>query len=52
MGVGSPLGFRGAYPNFPGPVLAHWACAYHEMSLDRLVRIKARYDHENVFSFR
>ena len=44
-----PWGSGGVYPNFPDPDLADWASAYHGTNLDRLVRIKARYDPDNFF---
>ncbi|MGH2783043.1 MAG: BBE domain-containing protein [Thermoleophilaceae bacterium] len=39
------------YPNFPDPELEDWARAYHGANLDRLRRVKAAYDPENVFRF-
>jgi hypothetical protein len=46
-----PWGSGGVYPNFPDPELEHWARAYHGANLDRLMRVKATYDLENVFRF-
>lgn len=44
-------GSGGVYPNFPDPELEDWARAYHGANLDRLGRVKAAYDPENVFRF-
>jgi len=46
-----PWGSGGVYPNFPDPELDGWARAYHGANLDRLMRVKATYDPENVFRF-
>ena len=46
-----PWGSGGVYPNFPDPELQDWANAYHGANLDRLRRVKAKYDPENVFRF-
>jgi len=46
-----PWGSGGVYPNFPDPDLEGWARAYHGANLDRLMRVKATYDPENVFRF-
>jgi FAD/FMN-containing dehydrogenase len=46
-----PWGSGGVYPNFPDPDLTDWARAYHGANLERLVRVKARYDPENIFRF-
>jgi FAD/FMN-containing dehydrogenase len=37
------------YPNFPDPDLDDWAAAYHAENLDRLRRVKAAYDPDDVF---
>ena len=37
------------YPNFPDPDLDDWPAAYHATNLDRLVRVKAAYDPDDVF---
>jgi FAD/FMN-containing dehydrogenase len=39
------------YPNFPDPELEDSGRAYHGANLDRLRRVKATYDPENVFRF-
>jgi len=46
-----PYGSGGVYPNFPDPDLDDWARAYHGPNLERLMRVKAEYDPENVFRF-
>lgn len=46
-----PWGSGRVYPNFPDPELDDWAAAYHATNLDRLMRIKAAYDPDNVFRF-
>jgi FAD/FMN-containing dehydrogenase len=46
-----PYGSGGAYPNFPDPELEDWGLAYHGGNLDRLLRVKARYDPEDRFRF-
>ncbi|MGH9230873.1 MAG: BBE domain-containing protein [Acidimicrobiales bacterium] len=39
------------FQNFADPDLEEWAEAYYGTTYDRLVRIKARYDPENLFRF-
>jgi FAD/FMN-containing dehydrogenase len=46
-----PWGSGGVYTNFPDPELEDWDRAYHGANLDRLRRVKAAYDPENVFRF-
>lgn len=46
-----PWGSGGVYPNFPDPDLEGWARAYHAGNLERLVRVKGRYDPEGFFRF-
>jgi hypothetical protein len=43
-------GAGGAYPNFPDAALDQWDRAYHKGNRDRLLRIRARYDPDGVFS--
>jgi len=46
-----PYGSGGVYPNFPDPDLDDPLRAYHGGNLERLRRVKARYDPDGVFSF-
>jgi len=46
-----PWGSGRVYQNFPDPDLEDWAHAYHGTNLDRLVRVKAKYDPDNFFRF-
>jgi FAD/FMN-containing dehydrogenase len=39
------------YPNFPDPDLADWPAAYHAGNLERLKRVKRRYDPDGFFRF-
>jgi FAD/FMN-containing dehydrogenase len=50
-GLVHPWGSGGVYPNFPDPDLEDWARAYHASNYDRLLRVKAAYDPDNVFHF-
>jgi FAD/FMN-containing dehydrogenase len=44
-------GSGGVFPNFPDADLAEWATAYHGANSERLARIKARYDPDNLFRY-
>ena len=44
-----PWGSGRVFQNFPDPDLDGWADAYYGPNLDRLLRIKARYDPDRVF---
>jgi FAD/FMN-containing dehydrogenase len=44
-----PWGSGRVFQNFPDPDLDGWANAYYGSNLDRLLRIKARYDPERFF---
>ncbi|TDD98206.1 FAD-binding oxidoreductase [Jiangella asiatica] len=46
-----PSGTGGVYPNFPDPRLADPLPAYHGPNLERLRRVKARYDPAGFFAF-
>jgi FAD/FMN-containing dehydrogenase len=46
-----PWGSGGVYPNFPDPELEDWAHAYYGTNFERLVRVKGRYDPDDVFNF-
>jgi FAD/FMN-containing dehydrogenase len=46
-----PWGSGGVYPNFPDPELEDWAHAYYGTNHDRLLRVKQKYDPDNVFRF-
>jgi FAD/FMN-containing dehydrogenase len=41
----------GVFPNFPDPDLTDWTRAYHGPNYERLTRIKARYDPDDIFRF-
>jgi hypothetical protein len=47
-----PWGSGRVFQNFADPDLENWAAAYYGTNLERLVRVKARYDPGNVFRFR
>jgi hypothetical protein len=42
---------NGAYVNVPNAGMADWETAYWGPNVDRLRRVKAKYDPENVFCF-
>jgi FAD/FMN-containing dehydrogenase len=46
-----PWGSGRVFQNFADPDLEDWAEAYYGPNLDRLVRVKTRYDPMNVFRF-
>lgn len=46
-----PWGTGGVYPNFPDPGLVDSDRAYHGDNLQRLRRVKARYDPDSFFGF-
>src|SRR5918992_2427796 len=46
-----PWGAGRVFPNFPDPDLEEWTQAYYGGNLDRLVKVKSRYDPGNVFRF-
>jgi hypothetical protein len=46
-----PWGAGGAYVNFPDPDLPDAWRAYHGENLERLLRVKAAYDPDDVFGF-
>ena len=46
-----PWGSGGVYPNFPDPDLVDPGRAYHGANLERLLRVKERYDPDNLFRF-
>jgi FAD/FMN-containing dehydrogenase len=46
-----PAAAGGVFPNFPDPGLAEAARAYHGTNYERLARVKARYDPDDVFRF-
>jgi FAD/FMN-containing dehydrogenase len=46
-----PWGSGAVYPNYPDPELVGWQRAYYGNHLERLTRVKARYDPDHVFRF-
>ena len=46
-----PLSNRHSYQNFPDPGLKDWARAYYGRNFDRLMRVKAAWDPEDVFTY-
>lgn len=46
-----PWGSGGVFPNFPDPDLRDWERAYHGINYERLTRVKASYDPDDVFRF-
>jgi FAD/FMN-containing dehydrogenase len=46
-----PWGSGGVFPNFPEPNLRDWERAYHGINYERLTRVKASYDPDDVFRF-
>jgi FAD/FMN-containing dehydrogenase len=44
-----PWSSGGVYPNFPDPSLTTWDHAYHGSNRDKLIRVKAQYDPDDVF---
>jgi FAD/FMN-containing dehydrogenase len=46
-----PWGSGRVYPNFPDPDLADFAPAYHGGNLERLLRVRRRYDPDGFFRF-
>ena len=48
--IAHPYGTGGAYVNFPDADLDEWDAAYHGANRVRLLRVKAGYDPEGMFS--
>jgi FAD/FMN-containing dehydrogenase len=46
-----PYGSGGVLPNFADSTLTDWQRAYHGTNYERLTRVKAEYDPDNVFRF-
>ncbi len=44
-----PWGWGGVYPNFPDPELENAGRAYYGTNLERLIRVKRKYDPYDVF---
>ena len=43
-------GSGGVYPNFPDPELENAGRAYYQSNLERLIRVKRRYDPDDFFA--
>ena len=49
--IAHPWGSGGVFPNFPDSDLGDWEHAYHGINYERLIRVKASYDPDDVFRF-
>ena len=47
--IAHPFGTGGAYVNFPDADLDYWDAAYHGANRERLLRVKAGYDPDDLF---